>query len=147
MANELTPRQETFARLLAEGKMSQTRAYYESGYNPKTDAIAGAHASRLAANGRVKERVAQLRDEMTRARLWTRSELLSAVRDTFDDARQDKQHSASVAAARLYGDLEGWQAPKQTEVSVRPSFAPRLRTLGGPQAIDSEAKSLDSDED
>ena len=41
-----------------------TEAYKQAGYNVKSDAAAAAHAARLVGNGKVQERLKQIRDEI-----------------------------------------------------------------------------------
>ncbi len=55
----LTTRQETFARLLAEGKMTQEQCYVSAGYSPKNHQNASVAARRPLVKARVDELLAK----------------------------------------------------------------------------------------
>ena len=95
------PKHERFAQELAKGK-SQIEAYVEAGYKPNDG-----HAARLAGDGRISGRVAEIlnrgaiRTEITLASLMEEAAEIQAA------ALKANQHSAAVAALTAKAKLAG----------------------------------------
>ena len=117
-------RHERFAQNKAKG-MSATEAYEKAGYKPSE-----AHASRLAGNGKVRERIADLQGstakQITDVRDAARQHTLAAV-ETLVSVMEDRKapHSARVAAANSLLDRGHGKATQhiETEISVYDSLS------------------------
>jgi hypothetical protein len=99
----LRPRREAFVRhvfLSPKTGWSQARCYEASGY--KTSGHASeANASRLLQFAEVKMRLQEMGKPVTKRAQITLEALLAELDRTIADARQDRQHSAVVAALGL----------------------------------------------
>lgn len=97
------PKHEAFAQELAKGK-SQAEAYQTAGYKPSEP-----HASRLASNGKVVDRVAELLTKAAERTLVTVESLTQELEDIRVAAKGLGQNSAAVSAvmgkAKLHGLL------------------------------------------
>jgi phage terminase small subunit len=113
---------ERFAQKLAEGK-SADAAYKAAGY--KADR---AHASRLAANGRIQGRVAELQDAAAAETQITIESLIKEAADIQKRATKAGQHSAAIAAlvakAKLAGRWMERAEQKNTNVNYTVSDQP-----------------------
>lgn len=111
----LTPRQEKFARAVAEGK-SQAEAYREA--YPKSerwkDAAVWVAASRLLANAKVSLRVAELRAELAEKSLWSREQ---SVKTLAEIAAAGEKDSDRVKAVAELNKMHGFNAPEKVEHS------------------------------
>jgi phage terminase small subunit len=94
-------RHETFARGLAEGK-SISEAYEAAGYKSSRP-----HASRLATNGNIKGRVAELQDAAATETEITIRSLIEEAADIQKRATEAGQHSAAIAALIAKAKLAG----------------------------------------
>ncbi len=102
---------ELFAQGLAKGK-SQTEAYAKAGYAPSEQ-----HASRLARNGKVQARVAELRE---RAAARVEVTVQSVAQQLLEDralAHTAQQAGAAVSASMALAKLFGLVVEK-TEAKV-----------------------------
>jgi phage terminase small subunit len=95
------PKHERFAQELAKGK-SQAEAYAEAGYKPSIP-----HASRLATNGNVQARVAEIQDRATIRTEITLASLMEEAAEIQAAALKANQHSAAVAALTAKAKLAG----------------------------------------
>lgn len=97
------PRWEAFAQALAKGK-TQEEAYEAAGYKPSRH-----HASRLATNGNVQARLAELQEKAAERALVTIESLTDELEEARLLAMKEGQPSAAAAAvmgkARLHGKL------------------------------------------
>jgi hypothetical protein len=94
-------RHETFARGMAEGK-SISEAYETAGYKSSRP-----HASRLATNGNIKGRVAELQDAAATETLITIESLINEAANIQRLATEAGQHSAAIAALIAKAKLAG----------------------------------------
>lgn len=94
-------RHERFAQELAKGK-SQSAAYEAAGYKPSD-----AHSARLAGNGRVKERLAELQGRAAEKAACTAEDIARQLDEDRALARKVEVPSAAVSAsmgkAKLFG--------------------------------------------
>lgn len=92
MAALKNPKHEAFATALAAGK-SQMEAYAEAGYTPNES-----HASRLANNGKVRARVAEILKRVGERAAVTVESILKDLEADRTFARENGSASAAVAA-------------------------------------------------
>lgn len=94
-------RHERFAQGLAKGQTA-SEAYVVAGYKPDDG-----HASRLAGNGKVKSRVAELQERAARIAETTAADIAMQLDEDRELARSVKAPSAAVSAsmgkAKLFG--------------------------------------------
>jgi phage terminase small subunit len=95
------PKHERFAQELAKGK-SQVEAYVEAGYKPNDG-----HAARLAGDGRISARVAEILDRGAIRTEITLASLMQEAAEIQAAALKAKQHSAAVAALTAKAKLAG----------------------------------------
>ena len=92
---------EAFACALAEGK-SISEAYEAAGYKPSRP-----HASRLATNGNIRGRVAELQDAAAAETQITVQSLIEEAADIQERATNAGQYSAAIAALIAKAKLAG----------------------------------------
>jgi phage terminase small subunit len=97
-------RHERFAQELAKGK-SQVDAYATAGFKPNES-----HASRLVANGKVADRVRELKERAAAKTVVTVADIAQQLDEDRQFARELKQAAAAVSAsmgkAKVLGLLE-----------------------------------------
>jgi hypothetical protein len=101
MAPLRNTKHEKFAQCLAEGKFAD-EAYSAAGYKPDR-----AHASRLAANGHIKGRVAELQNVAAAETQITIESLIKEAAHIQELATKAGQHSAAIAALIAKAKLVG----------------------------------------
>jgi hypothetical protein len=94
---------ELFAQLIAKGE-SQTRAYVAAGYAEKG---ARAHGARLAANGSVAARVAELQARAVERHDVTVDSLTRDLVGIREKAIASDQPAAAVSATKLLAQIHG----------------------------------------
>lgn len=97
---DLTPKQEAYCRARAEG-LSQRKAYrhaYPSSQKWK-DKTVDAHASDLESNGKVLERLEELKEALATKVLITRSEVINGMAKTFKRGSQEDKLSMNAVTA------------------------------------------------
>lgn len=94
-------RQELFAQTVAQGT-SLIEAHEAAGYEPDYG-----HASRLASNGKVNQRIHELQWSAADLAQVTVASLVARADEARRNATSDKQHSAAVAAIKEIGILTG----------------------------------------
>jgi phage terminase small subunit len=97
-------RHEKFAQALAKGK-SATEAYVDAGYKPSRP-----HASRLATNGNVVKRVAEIGTRIAEKAEWSAADRLAALK-RISDASEDKDPRVAVSAISEANKMQGSHAP------------------------------------
>jgi hypothetical protein len=96
------PRHEKLAQQLALGA-NQADAYEAAGY-----ARDDGHASRLAGDGRIRERVREIQAEAAKHVALSRADMIEMLISVHEEARANKQMSAAIRAAELLGrELHG----------------------------------------
>jgi phage terminase small subunit len=116
MAALSNPKHERFAQELAKGT-SASQAYAEAGY-----VADDGHASRLAGNGKVKARVAEILDRATIRTEITIASLLEEAAEIQRSALADGQHSAAVAALTAKAKLAGLWVERSENENVNTSY-------------------------
>lgn len=101
MAALTNRKHELFAQGLAKG-LPASRSYTEAGYKPSE-----AHASRLAANGKVKARVAELIERAAVRAEITAADVVEMLREDRELARNVEQPGAAVSASMGIAKLLG----------------------------------------
>ncbi len=94
-------RHEAFCQALAKGEPI-SHAYQTAGYAPDNG-----HASRLATNGNVQSRVAELQGKAAAKLEITLEKLLRDLEEIKANAKRDRQHSAAARATELQAKLAG----------------------------------------
>lgn len=115
MATLANAKHERFAQELAKGT-SQQDAYAIAGYKPDPP-----HASRLASNGNVVARVAELLSAGAKRAEITIESLLDEASEIQRLASSDKQYSAANAALKLKAELSGHYVQRKEDVTPRRS--------------------------
>lgn len=107
-------RQEKFALGLIEGK-TQSQAYADAGYKPDDG-----HASRLAGNGKIAERVAYLRKQSINGSLVTRERNLEhlAVMAYAELGDADVSVQAKLSALDKLNKMEGYNIERAVTIGV-----------------------------
>ena len=112
----LTARQEAFCRNLAEG-CSQFEAYRKAGYRSKGRNATDAHAARLARNGKVADRVAELKGRAAIRTEKTVASLVAELDEVVVFARECHNPSAMVAAITQQARLLGLELPREVALA------------------------------
>lgn len=108
----LTAQQERFCQFVAQG-LNQADAYRKAGYKCKDDAVAAANASRLIANAKVTDRVAELRAKVASDADITLAWLQEQAKGILAAARAAGAHAAATGALRELGILTGHRVEKR----------------------------------
>lgn len=107
------PRHELFAQGLAKGK-PQRDAYLDAGFQPSSDEVADACASRLAKDDDISERVKEMQDKAARKIELDRYDIIRMIMDDRILARENKQAAAAIRASELLGkELAGMFVEKK----------------------------------
>ena len=115
--SKLSEQQEKFCRNVVEG-MNQGDAYRDAGYKCSSDEAAWAHASRLIRNGKVADRIAELRDNATESTEVTLQWLIEQAQGVLKDARDDNAHAAAISAIKELGVLTGERVEKRQNENI-----------------------------
>ena len=112
----LTAKQEGFAQSIADS-MSQADAY-RTNYSAEkmSDKQVWEEASKLAANPKVAQRIAELRQALAEKQLWTRADSV----DVLKSIAQNKQspEAARVSSIRELNAMHGFNEPSKLEVTT-----------------------------
>jgi hypothetical protein len=124
----LTSKQENFCQCVADGK-TQADAY-RAAYNTskmKSDSII-VNASQLMSNTNVAQRVAFLREELSKKALWSREESIQALKVVVDNP---ERNTDIVAAVKELNAMHGYNAPSKVELSGEVSVKKGLADFYG----------------
>jgi len=114
----LTPKQELFCRLVAEGK-TQADAYRGS-YNVKPTTLATTvvnKASKLMAKDEVRATVEKYKSGLAEKLLFTQEEAFNKLQDCYNLAIATQNVSAMINAVKEQISLTGVDAPAKHEVN------------------------------
>jgi len=123
----LTAKQEAFAQAIADGKNQSDayRAAYSAG-NMKPEVI-NVKASQLAADGKVKVRVNELKEALANKSLWTREQSVAVLAEVVGS--RDAKHSDKISAVKVLNDMQGFNAPEKLELSGTVSTITRIELV------------------
>jgi len=110
------PKHEIFAQELAKG-VSQASAYEAAGYKPSEQ-----HASRLASNGKVQARIAEIQNRAVVRTTITIASLMEEAAEIQAAALKANQHSAAVAALTAKAKLAGLWVEKSENENVNTNY-------------------------
>lgn len=119
-AEKLSPKQRRFCELVASGK-SHAAAYRAAGYKAKD---ADTCASRLSKKVEVAAYILELEAPVKNDAIATREETLEVLTTILRNGSEEKDIIA--AAKQLAAMNKGWNAPQESEVTVKDD-AERLR--------------------
>lgn len=108
----LSEQQERFCQFMVEGR-NQRDAYRLAGYKTATDEATDAAASRLLSNGKIAQRIAQLRERGAKRAEVTLEWLIDQAREVLEAAKTDAAHTASISAIKELGVLSGKRVERQ----------------------------------
>ena len=101
-------RHEKFAQARAKGKTAD-EAYAAAGFKPDRG-----HASRLASNGSVRERIDEIKSRVAEKAEWTAAERLRALKSIFDK-ESEKDARIGISAIAEANKMQGAYAPSKHE--------------------------------
>lgn len=130
MSSDITPKQEHFARLVAEGN-SQADAYrvaFSSKAKPETVHV---RASELMADSKVKVRVQTLKDELAQKSLWTRLDSVKVLSEIAKGHDEDAKPADRVNATKALNAMHGWDKVVLDHTSSDGSMTPTFNMLYG----------------
>lgn len=107
MADNLTPKQEKFALLVAEG-ITQADAYrqaYDTKAKPET---IHSKASILMADGKIRSRVDELKQELREKSLWSRIDSILVLAEIAKGADPEAKPTDRVNATKALNTMHGW---------------------------------------
>ena len=116
----LTAKQEAFVQAIAGG-MNQSDAY-RSAYNAvamKPETIQS-KACLLMADGKVRARADELREELANKSLWTREQSVAVLAGVVDAC--DAKHGDKISAVKVLNDMQGFNAPTKVELAAKVSI-------------------------
>ena len=117
------PKHELFAQALAKGK-TQAESYEAAGYAPSEQ-----HASRLARNGKVSERVAELQSKAAAKTEVTIETINKKLQAAFAIGLKHEQSAAMTTAAMAQAKLYGLVIDRSLVANV--TLEDALRELDG----------------
>lgn len=103
----LTPKQEAFAKLVAEGS-SQADAYRQAFNSKGKPKSVIPEASRLMANPNVSARVDALRQELAERSLWSRLDSVQVLAEIAKGQDAEAKPSDRVNAVKALNSMHGW---------------------------------------
>lgn len=112
----LTAKQEAFCQAVADG-MTQADAY-RAGYNAqnmKQDSV-HVNASKLMADAKIAQRVAELKSKLAKKQLWTREMSVKALVRAYKVAEDGGQSTAMTAAVKELNAMHGYNAPSKVDL-------------------------------
>lgn len=115
---KLTGKQEKFCQGIADG-LSQADAY-RAAYNAenmKPESVQ-VNASKLMADAKVAQRVADLKKRLENKALWTREMSVKALVEAYKVAREGKQSGAMTGAVKELNAMHGYNAPAKLDVTT-----------------------------
>lgn len=134
---ELTSKQEHFARLVAEGN-SQADAYrgaFNSKGKPESVQVA---ASKLMADPKVALRVKTLKDELAEKSLWSRLDSVQVLSEIAKGHDPEAKPSDRVNATKALNQMHGWDKMTIDHTSSDKSMTPTFAALYGKPESESD---------
>ncbi len=115
LAAKLTSLQRKFVIELIKPKASQRQAIKAAGSKAKTDLALDNSASVMLSNSKVKAFYDSLMEARTVEAIFDRDEALSIVAEIAKNKEVQPNHR--VQAIKQASEMEGWNAPKKTELT------------------------------
>jgi carbonic anhydrase len=113
MSKPLTPKQEKFTQLVADGN-TQADAYRGAfGQGNQSDKTIIEKASKQMATDNIRARVAQLKETLSNRELWTREQSVNKLKEAYDIADRPTD---IVAITKELNAMHGYNAPVKMEV-------------------------------
>jgi len=112
LSKPLTPKQEKFAQLVADGR-TQADAYRIAYNCTKINESQIVNASKLMSNANISQRVRELKEKLSNKSLWTREESVQVLKEVIEEGRAGDKTSA-VKELNL---MHGYNAPIKHELS------------------------------
>jgi hypothetical protein len=109
------------------------KAYKEAGYKAVDRNTQDSHASRLARNGKIMERLAELGQARAISERVTAQTVTNMLAEVFQNSTKDRQHGAAATAAMGIAKLHGLLVDRVEDVTRRPARDP-----GAPLEIEVE---------
>jgi hypothetical protein len=147
----LTAQQELFAQAVFQG-VGLGKAYKDAGYKAVDRNTQDSHASRLARNGKIVERMQELAQARAISEKVTVQTVTNMLADVYEDARKFKQIGAAATAAMGIAKLHGLLVDRVEDITRRPARDPGApleievehwltdhKLLGGPAATEPAA--------
>jgi len=125
MSKKLSVQQERFCEFVVQG-MPGGRAYEAAGYKVKGDS-ADAKAARLVGNGRVKDKIDELRAKTTSKVVKTATEVKEALTRLMDLAERDGDYSGFTQLSNRLAKMEGHDEPEKVQISTVGSVLEMMR--------------------
>lgn len=114
----MTPKQEHFARCIADG-MTQADAY-RTAFNVKPTTKPQSiwdSASKVIAKPEVAHRVKELKAKLEEKAIWTREMSVKALVQAYKVAQVQNSSTGMAGAIKELNAMHGYNAPKQVELS------------------------------
>ena len=124
LASKLTNLQRKFVLELIKPNVSQREAIKTAGSKAKTDIALDNSASVMFSNSKVRAFYDSLMESRTVKAIFDRDEALSIVADIAKNVEIQPNHR--VQAVKQASDMEGWNAPKKTELTGKDGEALQL---------------------
>lgn len=119
----LTSKQETFARLVAEGN-SQADAYRQAFNSKAKPESVHVEASKLCADPKVSLRIQELKDDLAEKSLWKRLDSVQVLAEIARGADLEAKPSDRVNAVKALNSMHGWDKQVIDHTSSDGSLAP-----------------------
>ena len=120
----LTPKQEKFAQLVADG-MSQSDAYREAYNSSAKPESVHVKASELMADVKVSVRVAELRQSLSEISLWKRTDSVLVLAEIAKGDDPEAKPSDRVQAVKALNAMHGWDKQVIDHTSSDGSMTPK----------------------
>jgi hypothetical protein len=118
----MSPKQEHFAQCIADG-MTQADAY-RTAYDASNmkDSSIHVNASKLLADAKVAQRVAELKEKLVTKALWSREMSVKALVSSYEVAQSQNNSSGMTGAIKELNAMHGFNAPQKVDISGELSF-------------------------
>ncbi|ABV74304.1 hypothetical protein BA3_0019 [Thalassomonas phage BA3] len=125
LASKLTPLQRKFVIELIKPNTTQRQAYITAGGKAKGDKAQDASASRMLTDVKVKAFYNSLMESRESEAIFDRNEALEIVAEIAKNQEVAPNHR--VQAVKQASEMEGWNAPKKTELTGKDGEALQLK--------------------
>lgn len=115
--SKLTPKQEKFAQCVADG-MSQADAYRVA-FNVRDGTKAKTchdNAHKLMTDTAISQRIAELREQLTKKNLWSRELSVKALIQAYNIGKEKKNAVGMTGAIKELNAMHGFNAPSKHQL-------------------------------